>query len=101
MHPAELVSRDDDPVRLAPGQTLFREGETGDCMYVLLEGSADVFVGEVLVESVTPGVLLGEMALVDSSLRTATGVATMPARLARIDERRLHFLVRQTHYLRH
>ena len=73
MKPAELVSRDDDPVCLAPGQTLFREGETGDCMYVLLEGSADVFVGEVLVESVTPGALLGEMALVDSSLRAHGG----------------------------
>ncbi len=45
MNPAELFRRDDDPVRLAPGQTLFREGETGDCMYVLLERSADVFVG--------------------------------------------------------
>ena len=101
MNPAELVSRDDDPVRLAPGQTLFREGETGDCMYVLLEGSADVFVGEVLVESATPGALLGEMALVDSSPRTATVVATMPARLARIDERRFHFLVQQDALFRH
>src|SRR5881227_2151281 len=99
MNPAELVSRDDDPVRLASGQTLFREGETGDCMYVLLEGSADVFVGEVLVESATPGALLGEMALVDSSLRTATVVATMPARLARIDERRFHFLVQRLRHM--
>ncbi len=96
MNPAELFRRDDDPVRLAPDQTLFREGETGDCMCVLLEGSADVFVGEILVESATPGALLGEMALVDSSPRTATVVATMPARLARIDERRFHFLVQQT-----
>jgi CRP/FNR family transcriptional regulator, cyclic AMP receptor protein len=98
MNPAELFRRDDDPVRLAPGQTLFREGDTGDSMYVLLEGSADVFVGEILVESATPGALLGEMALVDSSPRTATVVATMPARLARIDERRFHFLVQQTPY---
>jgi CRP/FNR family transcriptional regulator, cyclic AMP receptor protein len=98
MNPAELFRRDDDPVRLAPGQTLFREGDTGDCMYVLLEGLADVFVGEILVESATPGALLGEMALVDSSPRTATVVATMPARLARIDERRFHFLVQRTRY---
>jgi CRP/FNR family transcriptional regulator, cyclic AMP receptor protein len=96
MNPAELFSRDDDPVRLAPGQTLFREGETGDCMYVLLDGSADVFVGEILVESATPGALLGEMALVDSSPRTATVVATMPVRLA--NQRRFHFLVQQTPY---
>jgi CRP-like cAMP-binding protein len=98
VNPAELFRRDDDSVRLAPGQTLFREGDAGDCMYVLLEGSADVFVGEILVESATPGALLGEMALVDSSPCTATVVATMPARLARIDERRFHFLVQQTPY---
>jgi CRP/FNR family transcriptional regulator, cyclic AMP receptor protein len=98
MNPAELFRRDDDPVRLAPGQTLFREGDTGDSMYVLLEGSTDVFVGEILVESATPGALLGEMAMVDSSPRTATVVATMSARLARIDERRFHFLIQQTPY---
>jgi len=91
-----LFRRDDDPVRLAPGQTVFQEGETGDCMYVVLEGSADVFVGEILVESGTPGALLEEIALADSSPRAATVVATMPARLARIDERRFHFLVQQT-----
>jgi len=96
INPAELFRRDDDPVRLAPGQTVFQEGETGDCMYVVLEGSADVFVGEILVESGTPGALLEEIALADSSPRAATVVATMPARLARIDERRFHFLVQQT-----
>ena len=58
---------------------MFHEGDSGDCMYVLLEGSVDVRVGETLVESGTPGALLGEMALVDSSARTATIVATAPA----------------------
>jgi CRP/FNR family cyclic AMP-dependent transcriptional regulator len=67
-------------------------------MYVLLEGSADVRVGETLVEGATPGALLGEMALVDSSPRTATVVATEPCRLAKIDQRRFHFLVQQTPY---
>jgi len=71
MNPAELFRRDDDPVRLAPGQTLFREGEDSDCMYVL--GSADVFLSEILVESATPGALLGEMALVDSTPRRHGG----------------------------
>jgi CRP/FNR family transcriptional regulator, cyclic AMP receptor protein len=66
-------------------------------LYVLLEGSADVFVGEILVESATRN--SGRVAaLVDSSPRTATVVATMPARLARIDQRRFHFLVQQTPY---
>ena len=82
----------------SPKATLFHEGDRGDSMYVLLEGSADVRVGETLVESATPGALLGEMALVDSSPRTATVVATEPCRLAKIDQRRFHFLVQQTPY---
>jgi len=40
-------------------------------MYVL--GSADVFVSEILVESATPGALLGKMALVDSTPRRHGG----------------------------
>jgi CRP/FNR family transcriptional regulator, cyclic AMP receptor protein len=98
MNPAELFRHDSDGIELAKGETLFHEGDRGDCMYVLLEGSADVRVGETLVESATPGALLGEMALVDSSPRTATVVATEPCRLAKIDQRRFHFLVQQTPY---
>ena len=55
MHPAELFRHDSDGVELAKGETLFHEGDRGDSMYVLLEGSADVRVGETLVESATPG----------------------------------------------
>ena len=98
MHPAELFRHDSDGVELAKGETLFHEGDRGDSMYVLLEGSADVRVGETLVESATPGALVGEMALVDSSPRTATVVAMEPCRLAKIDQRRFHFGVQQTPY---
>jgi CRP-like cAMP-binding protein len=62
------------------------------------KGQPTYSVGETLVESATPGALLSEMALVDSSPRTATVVATEPCRLAKIDQRRFHFLVQQTPY---
>jgi CRP-like cAMP-binding protein len=54
---------------LKKGDTLFDEGEQPDCMYVLLEGTADVLVGDRVVESATKGALFGEMALVDTSPR--------------------------------
>lgn len=102
MNPAELFRHDHDSLLLKSGDTLFREGEHGDCMYVLLEGSADILAGETLVESATPGALLGEMALVDSSPRTATVIITSPTKLARIDQRRFHFLVQHTpHFATH
>jgi CRP-like cAMP-binding protein len=55
-----------------------------------------VLLGELVVEAATPGALLGEMALIDNSRRTASAVAKTPCRLAQIDQRRFHFLVQQT-----
>ena len=71
-------------------------------MYVLLQGNADVMVGELVVEVAGPGALVGEMALIDDSPRTASVVAKTPCRFAQIDRRRFHFLVQQTpHFATH
>jgi len=96
MNPAELFRLERDPLILEEGETLFRQGDRGDFMYVLLDGSVDVIVGTTVVESATTGALLGEMALVDSSPRSATVIATSQCKLAQIDQFRFHFLVQQT-----
>jgi CRP-like cAMP-binding protein len=82
MNPAELFRQDSGIFGVGPGDFLFREGESGDKMYVLLEGTAEVMVGDLVVEAAGPGALLGEMALIDNSLRTASVVAKTPCRLA-------------------
>ena len=70
--------------------------------YVLLEGEIDIFLGDFVLETAGPGALLGEMALIDDSPRTAHAVAKSPSRLAQIDRRRFHFLVQQTpHFATH
>jgi CRP/FNR family transcriptional regulator, cyclic AMP receptor protein len=96
MNPAELFRQESNTVQLAPGDFLFREGEKGDKMYVLLEGEVDIFLGHFVFETASPGALLGEMALIDETPRTANAVAKTPAKLAQIDRRRFHFLVQQT-----
>ena len=97
MNPADLFDHDPEPVLLAKGEALFHEGDEADCMYVLMDGTADVFVGDLPVErDAKRGALFGEMALVDSSPRAATVVATSPARLAKINRRRFHFMVQHT-----
>ena len=93
MNPAELFRQESNTVQLAPGDFLFQEGEHGDKMYVLLEGEIDIFLGDFVFETAGPGSLLGEMALIDDSPRTAHAVAKTPSRLAQIDRRRFHFLV--------
>jgi CRP-like cAMP-binding protein len=95
MNPADLFSHQTDPVILAAGETLFREGDFGDCMYVLLEGALEISVAGKVVEASVRGAIIGELALIDHSARTATVTAKAPSKLAKIDQRRFHFLIQQ------
>jgi CRP-like cAMP-binding protein len=102
MNPAELFRQETDILQLAPGDFLFREGDNGEKMYVLLEGEVDIFLGDFVFETTGPGSLLGEMVLIDDGPRTANAVAKKASRLAQIDRRRFHFLVQQTpHFSTH
>ena len=68
----------------------------------MLLGTADTMVGDLVLETARPGTLIGEMALIDDSPRTASAVAKTSCRLAEIDRRRFHFLVQQTpHFATH
>jgi CRP-like cAMP-binding protein len=102
MNPAELFRQETGALQFAPGDSLFREGEKGEKMYVLLEGEMEILLGDFVLETVGKGALIGEMALIDDSPRTASVVAKTPCRLAEIDRRRFHFLVQQTpHFATH
>jgi CRP/FNR family transcriptional regulator, cyclic AMP receptor protein len=96
MNPAELFQRDSDTITLAAGDVLFHAGDPGDKMYVLLEGNADIVINGKVVEEAGPGALIGEIALIERSPRTATVTAKTECRLAQVDQRRFHFLVQQT-----
>lgn len=84
-------------ITVPPGQPVFRAGDTGGVMYVLLEGTADVLVGGSTVEKAGPGALFGEMGLIDQTeKRSATVIATSPCKLVPVDLDRFHQLVRRT-----
>jgi CRP-like cAMP-binding protein len=80
------------------GQVIFREGEPGDIMYVVQEGEVDVRIGDQDIDHLGPGGIFGEMALIDSSARSATVIAAIDCRLVPIDERYFHQLVQQRPY---
>jgi CRP-like cAMP-binding protein len=102
VNPAELFRQETDTLQLAAGDFLFREGDKGENMYVLLEGEIEILLGDFVLETVGQSALIGEMALIHDSPRTATAVAKTPCRLAEINRRRFHFLVQQTpHFATH
>ena len=95
MNPADLFRHEKETVNLAPGEVLFHAGDAGQDMYVLIDGALEVRLGDKVVESASPGAMVGEMALIDDSKRTATVVAVAPSKLVSINLRRFHFLVQQ------
>ncbi len=102
MNPTELFRQETGTLELAPGDFLFQEGDTGEKMYVLLEGEIEIFLGDFMLETAEPEMVIGEMALIDDGPRTANAVAKTACRLAEIDRRRFYFLVQQhPHFATH
>lgn len=91
-----LFESEKEQISVAAGQPVFREGDEAHELFVLLEGEVDLRVGDQVVETVQPGGLFGELALVVSSRRTATALAKTDARLVPINERRFTYLVANT-----
>ncbi|MDB5811658.1 MAG: crp 1 [Betaproteobacteria bacterium] len=63
-----------------PGQTIIREGDMGDYMLLVIRGEVDIYKQNLmgdrqLMTSVTQGVTLGEMSMIDGEPRFATCVA--------------------------
>ena len=68
------------PRSFAAGEVIIEEGTHGHEMYVILDGAVEVIKGQggdrVLLAERMAGELVGEMALIDTSTRTATVRAT-------------------------
>jgi CRP-like cAMP-binding protein len=67
-------------VRLATGDTLVREGETGDGLWILVSGALQVSKAGVAINAISrPGAAVGEISLLLNSAYTATVAASEPS----------------------
>ncbi len=98
----ELFQDETDSISITAGEAVFHEGDAGLVMYVLIEGLADILVGEELVERAGPGAIFGEMALIDSVPRSATAIARKDCRLLPINAQKFDTLIQKTpNFARH
>ncbi len=67
------------------GKIILLEGQPGVLMFVVLQGRVTIHVGGSLVETVGPGGVFGEMALVDRTPRLASAVAESECKLLAIN----------------
>ena len=80
------------------GETVFAVGAPGDVMFVVLEGEVDIALNGTVLETVGPGGIVGELALIDAGLRSADVVTRGPARLVPVSKDRFIYLIQQTPY---
>ena len=81
--------------RFNPGDTIIRQGETGETAYIIESGHVEVLAeqgdGEThRIHVLGPGEVFGEIAILAASPRTATIVAMEPTVLREVDKSVLH-----------
>ena len=75
---------------IAAGDIVFREGDPGDLMYILVKGTVELKMhvdkGETVLKTIEkPNDFFGEMALIDGRPRSATAVAAAQTTLIPVD----------------
>ncbi len=69
----------------APGEVIFREGDPGKGLFVVLDGEVEILretkEGERRIASLGPSTAFGELALIDDLPRSATARASAPSLL--------------------
>ena len=73
------------------GEVIVRQGEVGNCMYVIQEGKVEVLTErdgkEVFLMTLEEGDFFGEMAIFEREVRSATVRALGKIRVLTVDER--------------
>jgi CRP/FNR family cyclic AMP-dependent transcriptional regulator len=91
----ELLMRTEDHFTpFKEGQVIFEEGQRGNEMFLVKSGVVELRRGDSVVETVSQGGILGEMALVDQEPRSATAIAAADCELVPIDEKKFKLLVK-------
>lgn len=91
-----------DPKKLAaygsvrkfmPGDKIVREGDSGDEMYIILQGKVTIEVGDIIVGEMASGDFFGEMSLIDNAPRSATVTAQEATLLFAINDKNFERII--------
>lgn len=80
-----LFFSEEGRIYLPAGSLIMREGEPGEEMFVVLEGELTVSLQGKRIDNLGPGMILGEMAMIDDRPRSATATAVTDCSLIRLD----------------
>lgn len=68
------------------GSEIFKEGETGDCMYIIEQGNIRIHKGNTTLAILKDKEVFGELSLLDADTRSASATADTDCTLFKIDQ---------------
>jgi len=92
----EVFKDSDDLVEFSAGSVIFEEGSEAEFMYVVLEGEIELSLHGQQIAIAAPGAIVGEMALLNSDVRSATATALKDCHLVPIDLHSFKSLIQYT-----
>jgi len=90
-----MFAAEGDTQRFPAGHRFFSVGDTGAWMFVVLSGEVEISLRGKTLETVHPGGIFGEMALIDHHERSADVTAKTEVEAARVDARQFMRLISQ------
>jgi CRP-like cAMP-binding protein len=90
----EVFKDSEDLVEFPAGAVIITEGQEGNHMYVVMQGEVIISLKNKLLATAAPGEIVGEMALINADIRSATVTAKTDCVLASIDQGSFDALLR-------
>jgi CRP-like cAMP-binding protein len=73
-------------IQYEQGTEIFKEGETGDCMYIIQQGNIKIHKGNTTLAILKEKEVFGELSLLDADTRSASATADTDCILYKIDQ---------------
>jgi CRP-like cAMP-binding protein len=80
----------------AAGETIFKKGDPGDSMYIVVSGEVDIRLEDHVVQHLEEGDLFGEMGLIEKLPRVADAVARTDCSILKVDEQKFLYMTDHT-----
>jgi CRP-like cAMP-binding protein len=74
---------------------IFKEGDVGDCMYIIYDGTVRIHKGNNTLAILNPKEVFGELSLLDSETRSASATAHTDSFLFKIDQEPFYELLEE------
>src|SRR4030095_13089775 len=79
--------------KIKHGDLIFKEGEPGDCMYIIFSGEIEIHKGKAILAILQAKEVFGELSLLDAETRSATATAKTNCILFKIDQEPFYELI--------